>query len=207
MSGLSRGIFDRWRDAASIAAAIAPALASAAVVDPSRMFIGRLPDTRQGPWPAISVIRGATRHSYRTDQADGFRVMFAFHVYADDGSLHVGEQVDELIRRVYANQAWDYQYGRVIDCLDGGPGTAHEPEGPVFMEWEIVRLLTLCVEQRRVDGCNRPNCNGGFGGSPSSSSSNNVSSSSSTFETFQRTKAPPNKRPARRPSKRATAPQ
>jgi hypothetical protein len=115
-----------------------------------RCVTGRLGTTQEYPFPYMSVIPASGRQQYRSDRSENLRRIISVHVWVDPAKLEEGEEIAELVRRVWANQAWKYNYGKVIDVLDGGLNT-HELTDPAFRAWELVRLLTVCYEQSRVD--------------------------------------------------------
>jgi hypothetical protein len=89
---------------------------------------------------------------HRSDRAEIVRRWLSVHIWVDPAKLEEGEIIAEMVRRVYANQGWCFDFGsRVTDVLDGGPPHAHQINEPTFAAWELVKLLTLCIQQPRVD--------------------------------------------------------
>jgi len=158
MAGMLLTFAQRWQ-----------ASAEACLLVPFRdVFTGRVPHTEGYPFPYMSILPASGRLHARSDRAEFLRRTLTVHVWVDPAKLEEGETIQEMVRRIWANQAWSYDYGRVIDVLDGGLN-AHELNEPTFQAWELVRLLTLCYEHPRVDN---PEC------APRSSSSTHRSGSS-----------------------------
>jgi len=67
--------------------------------------------------------------------------------------LDQGEDIVENLRRVYCSRNWRYNYGTVIDVLDGGLATVNEVNEPTFSYKELVKTMTLCIQQPRLDTC------------------------------------------------------
>jgi hypothetical protein len=68
-------------------------------------------------------------------------------------ALEDGEDISENLRRVYCNQSWRYDYGTVIDVIDGGLATVNEVNEATFSYKELIKTMTLCVQQTRLDTC------------------------------------------------------
>jgi hypothetical protein len=141
MPGLLMSFAIRWRDD-PVACALVPF---------SDFVTGRLPTVDEYPFPYMSLVPGSGRMHYRSDRFEGLRRTLALHIWVDPDKLEDGEAIAEHCRRVWCNQAWDYDYGCVIDVLDGGPPTCHQLTEPTYQGWELVKLMTLCIEQPRVD--------------------------------------------------------
>lgn len=141
MIGLLASFAYRWRDSTE----------AIALIPFQDVFTGRVPNTEGYPFPYMSIIAGGGRQVYRSDKWQGLRRAVSVHIWTDPAELEQGEEIAEMVRKLYANQAWLYDNGRVIDVLDGGPPNCHQINDPTFQAWEIVRALTLCIEQPRVD--------------------------------------------------------
>ena len=71
----------------------------------------------------------------------------------------LGEAIMEQARQLYANEAWKYDFGTVIDVLDGGPANAKQINDATYQCWELVKLFTLCIQQPRFDvSCDSTPC-------------------------------------------------
>jgi hypothetical protein len=142
-----------------------------------RFITGRIPTIEQYPFPYIAVIPGGAFRHYRTDRAEGSRRVFTVHIWVDVAKLEEGEDIAEFVRQLYANEAWLYDYGQVIDVLDSGPATARQVNESSYQCWELIKTFTLCLQQPRLD----VSCEEGCGGSavPSVSSSHIPPSSES----------------------------
>jgi hypothetical protein len=153
-----------------------------ALIPYDRFFTGRVPNPEDYPFPFMSLIPGSSRQVYRSDIRQGFRRVVSVHIWVDPARLEEdGERAMEHVRQIYANRAWSYDQGRVIDVIDGGPPTAHQINEATFQAWELVRLLSLCIEQDRVD---TEWCWDGQDGSQSGSLSGSSSVSSSSGGTL-----------------------
>ena len=116
-----------------------------------RMYTGLVPSTELKRFPYVSVLQGGTRHWFRTDKAQYSRVPVTFHIWVDDSDLATAEAIENQIWKSYANQTWDFLYGTIMDVIDEGPGTKHQINEPNYRAWEVVKLLTFCLMQERVD--------------------------------------------------------
>lgn len=113
-------------------------------------FTGRIPDIKNRPFPYMSLVPGPSYRTYRSDKWVGSRRIVSFHIWVDEDQLNRGEEIAEVVQFVYANRAWGYGYGRVIDVLDNGPPNSHQIHEASFKSWEVVQMLTLCIEQPRA---------------------------------------------------------
>ena len=139
--GLFRSFARRWERSAS-ACLLVPFV---------RFITGRIPTITEYQFPFIAVIPGSSYQNHRSDRAELSRRVLSFHVWVDVARLEEGEQIAEMARSLYANEAWDYSFGRVIDVIDGGPANAKQINDPTYQCWELVKLFTLCIQQSRLD--------------------------------------------------------
>lgn len=167
MDGLLLSFANRWRDTP----------AACTIVPFDRFFTGRVPTPQEYPFPYMSVLLGSSRQVYRSDKSEGSRRIVTVHIWVDPTKLEEdGEAAAEMVRRIYANQAWCYNYGRVIDVLDGGPPNVRQVNEPTMQAWEVVRVLSLCIEQTRMNtACTVPELLCGSGSCDSSSSYSSTS--------------------------------
>ena len=150
--GLLLSFAHRWRDAGTLLLGNGRLVDPCDVVPYDSFVTGRIPTTEEYDFPYMSLIPGNGRPVYRSDKNVGVRRIVAVHIWCDPSRLEEdGELAAELVRLVYSDQAWTYGYGMVNDVLDGGPPIARQINEPSFQAWELVRLLTLCIEQPRVD--------------------------------------------------------
>ena len=159
MSGLLLTFAERWKNDGQ----------AVALVPYDRFLTGRIPNIEDYPWPSISLIPGGGRRVYRSDKFEGSRRILALHIYTDPARLEEdGERAAEIARRLYASQAFNYDFGQVIDILDNGPPSAQQINAATFTYWEVTKIFSLCIEQPRLDLATCPA--GGSGSSGVSSS-------------------------------------
>ena len=119
----------------------------------NRFVTGRIPNVEEYPFPYAAVLCGPASQTMRSDRAVFERRTLSLHIWVDGGKLEEdGEWAMERARRVFTNRSWQYNYGYVNDVLDHGH-TATEINIPEYHYWELVRTMTLCVQQARVDSC------------------------------------------------------
>ena len=148
--GLLASFANRW-------AVDAPACAQ---VPFERFVTGRIPsidDILQPgggyPFPYMALlIPGGSSHG-RSDRSTWCRRTAVIHIWVDMAALEDGEDIVETLRRIYCSQNWRYDYGSVIDVLDGGLATVNEVNEPTFSYKELVKTMTLCIQQPRLDAC------------------------------------------------------
>ena len=142
--GLLMSFAQRWQNDA----------AACALVPFDRFVTGRIPNIESGyPFPYMALlIPGGTSHG-RSDRGTWARRTVVIHIWVDMADLDNGEDIVETIRRVYCNQNWLYNYGSVIDVIDGGLATVNEVNEPTFSYKELVKTMTLCIQQNRLDAC------------------------------------------------------
>ena len=142
--GLLRSFARRWQDDQQ----------ACALVPFDQFVTGRIPNIDSGyPFPYMALlIPGGSGHG-RSDRSTWCRRTAVIHIWVDIASLEDGEEISENLRRVYCNQNWQYDYGWVIDVLDGGLATVREVNEATFSYKELVKTMTLCINQRRLDSC------------------------------------------------------
>lgn len=120
-------------------------------VDFSRVYTGRIPGTELVRFPYVSMMTTAGWQTCRTDKTMYSRVPLTFHVWADDAKLAFAEEVGSVISDVYANTCWEVSDAeKIIDILDGGPGIPRQTNVATVKAWEIVQILTVCLERERA---------------------------------------------------------
>lgn len=139
--GLLRAFAQIWADSAD----------ACDMVPFERFVTGRIPDTKEFPFPYMSVIAGGGRPAFRSDRAQDSLRIVSVHIWVDGDKEEDGETIAEKIRRLYCGSGFCYNYGQVYDILDGGPPLPHQGSDPTYDSWEVVKLLTLCIEQPRKD--------------------------------------------------------
>lgn len=118
-----------------------------------RFVTGRIPDIEEYPFPYMSLnIPGGSGHG-RSDRSTWCRRTAVINIWVDMAALEDGEDISEALRRVYCSQNWSYDYGDVIDVLDGGLSTVKEVNEATFSYKELVKTMTLCIQQPRLDTC------------------------------------------------------
>jgi hypothetical protein len=142
--GLLKSFANRWRDN-SYACRLVPF---------DRFVTGRIPNIQEYPFPYMSLLIPSGSGHGRSDRSTWFRRVAVVHVWVDMGRMEEGEAIAEELREIYCNQAWRYDYGDVIDVLDHGPPQIMDVNEPTFQYHEIIKTMTLCGQQRRVDSCN-----------------------------------------------------
>ena len=141
MSGLLKSIGDIWEDSEDLCD----------LIPFDRVFVGLVPTTEEYKMPYVSLITSGARRRYRTDKTDGSTLTVSFHIWVDDADLDRGESTAKQVRETYANHDWTFTGGTVIDVLDEGPFTTHQVNQPNYRAWEVMKVLTFCVEMPRVD--------------------------------------------------------
>jgi hypothetical protein len=118
-----------------------------------RFVTGRIPNVEDYPFPYAAIIGGPSSPIIRTDRAVFRKRTLSLHIWVDGGRLEEdGEWAMERARRVFTNRNWQYNYGFVNDVLDHGH-TATEINIAEFHYWELVRTMTVCLQQARFDSC------------------------------------------------------
>jgi len=141
--GLLQSFAFRWRDDPS-ACALVPFV---------RFVTGRIPNIEEYPFPYMAlVIPGGQGHG-RSDRSTWARRTAVIHTWVDMDKLELGEAIAEKQRQIYCNQSWRYDYGDIIDVLDHGPPQIISVNEPTFQYHELVKTMTLCIQQARVDSC------------------------------------------------------
>ena len=127
--------------------------AACALVPFDRFVTGRIPNVEDYPFPYMALlVPGGSSHG-RSDRSTWCRRTAVVHIWVDMDALETGEDIVENLRRVYCNQSWRYDYGSVIDVLDGGLAIMNEVNMPEFSYKELVKTMTLCIQQPRLDTC------------------------------------------------------
>ena len=129
-----------WRDSTALCA----------LVPFDRVFTGRVPGTEYYKFPYINIQEAGPTRRYRSDKSQGYYISMSFHIWVDDSRLSTGEQIECAIAKAYAENAWtiDGDY-KVIDVLDEGPAQKHQINESSYKAWEIIKLLTVCLERAR----------------------------------------------------------
>ena len=118
-----------------------------------RFVTGRIPNVEDYPFPYAAVLGGPASQTIRSDRAVFEKRTLSLHIWVDGGRLEEdGEWLMERARRVFTNRSWQYNYGYVNDVLDHGH-TATEINIAEYHYWELVRTMTLCLQQTRFDSC------------------------------------------------------
>lgn len=142
-NGLLRSFAARWEADAQ----------ACALVPFDRFVTGRIPDIEEYPFPYMSLnIPGGSSHG-RSDRSTWCRRMAVVNIWVDMAALEDGEDISENLRRIYCSQNWRYDYGQVIDVLDGGLATVKEVNVAEYSYKELVKTMTLCIQQPRLDSC------------------------------------------------------
>jgi len=144
-----------------------------ALIPFDRFVTGRIPNVQEYPFPFMSLTVTGGVFRGRSDRAEWVRRTAIIHIWVDMAKLEHGEAVAEMLRRIYCNRAWRYNYGDVIDVLDNGPAQVIEVNNETFSYKELIKIMTLCIQQPRVDTCEDicvPSCSSGTNPGSSSSS-------------------------------------
>lgn len=165
-TGMLKSFAARWQNNAE----------AIAIVPFDRFVTGRIPSVADGyPFPYMALfVTGGSGHS-RSDRSEWVRRTVTIHVWVDMAKLEEGEYICELLRQIYCNQSWKYDFGKIIDTIDHGPPQFLEVNMPAYSYKELIKTMTLCIQQDRVDNCVNV-CQPGFASSscemePSSSAS------------------------------------
>jgi len=150
-----------------------PALCN--LVPAIRMVTGRIPSTEEYAMPYASIMESSAGSGLRTDKSHYHRVPITFHIWTNDGEVAEGETIENTLADIYCDQEWQYAFGRVIDVLDEGPGIKVQADRTEYRAWEVIKIITLCLEHPR-----RPLCVPPPWQSSSSSSASSRSSASSS---------------------------
>ena len=141
MGSLSHSIVERWEYSTALCK----------LIPWQRVFAGRIPQTELYKFPYVSVLCVAGGPRAITDKSIYTTGPVSFHIWVDDARLEFGYDVAEAIRAVFANQCWSLGDGsKVITCLDEGEPDAHQTDLPAVHAWEVVKLVTVCLERPRA---------------------------------------------------------
>ena len=118
----------------------------------AKVFTGRVPQTQLYAFPYVSVLATGGAQTLRTDKTQYSHGPLSFHIWVDESKLEFGEETAELIANAFANRCWRIDdNAKVIDVLDEGEPLAIQTDLPTVKAWEVVKLLTVCIERTRVD--------------------------------------------------------
>jgi hypothetical protein len=140
MSSLLKSVSAIWENNANLCAMIPFA----------RVFSGRAPSTEEVKFPLCIIDSAGTSRRYRTTVRRGFYKSVTFRIWTNEAALADGELVDQLISDAYGEAAWVVDSNvSVIDTLDEGPARVRIIDKPPYRYWEVVKIVTLCVERLR----------------------------------------------------------
>jgi hypothetical protein len=126
----------------------------AIVIIPFQRFVtGRIPNVSEYPFPYATVICGKPYNSGRSDRSEWYWRVVSLHVWVDADRLEQdGERAMEIARRIYNNESWVFNYGKVTDVTSAG-FTTTEINIPEYHYWELIKTFNIRIEQARYDNC------------------------------------------------------
>lgn len=132
---LAQAIHARW-SANTALCALAP---------PERFCTGRVPASEQMPYVRLELQGGGELLRSRETLYEQRRVVF--HVWTD--TFDAADAVATAVRAAFANAAFDWGTGGVLDCRPHGGPSFRQVARAEFKAWEaVVALVALTWEQR-----------------------------------------------------------
>jgi len=150
-----------------------------ALVPAVRVCTGRIPSTEEYEMPYVSILPGSGSSAGRTDKTRMASLAVTFKIWVKESQVSEGEAIEAALEDAYCDRSWPYKYGRVLDCLDQGPGIKVQADRPEYRAWEINKIVVVKLERRRRPLCRRGASSGSGTSSASSTSTSSASESSS----------------------------
>ena len=169
---LEKTIKNRWRNTEALVA----------LVPAERVFMGRVPGTTLYPFPYVSYKLGTSRMTQRTSTSRWYHQTLTFRVWVDDAKADMGDDIANAITDCFCDQCWPIDaMEQVKDVRDGGRAVKEQTTIANVKAWQIVKLMTVATERKRVDtGTCCPSSSGSQSPSTSYPSSSLPSSQSSS---------------------------
>jgi len=105
--------------------------------------------------PYVTVLAAGGYTTHRTDKTRYYQVPVTFHIWADAEVANALENALTLARAIgdaYVDTCWTLTAtDKVIDCLDEGEPLVNQVKLPTHHIWEVVQMVTVCLERSRVD--------------------------------------------------------
>jgi hypothetical protein len=118
-----------------------------ALVPPVRFCTGRVPPSEETPYCRLELPGGSEIQRSRETLYERRRIVF--HVWTD--TFDEGDAIAPQIRRVFANQAFDWGSGGVTDCQPDGPPSTRQTALPEIKAWETVVAFAAATWEARLD--------------------------------------------------------
>jgi len=121
--------------------------ALSALVPPERFCTGRVPPSEEMPYCRLELPSGSEIQRSRQTLYEKQRIIF--HVWTD--TFDEGDSIAPEIRRVFANQEFDWGSGGVTDCKPDGLPSASQTALPEIKAWETVVTFAANTWETRQD--------------------------------------------------------
>ncbi len=121
--------------------------ALSALLPPQRFCTGRVPPSEEMPYCRLELPGGSEIQRSRQTLYEKRRMVF--HVWTD--TFDEGDAIVPQIRRVFANQAFDWGTGGVTDCRPEGPARTSQTTLPEIKAWETVVSFVAASWEQRMD--------------------------------------------------------
>jgi hypothetical protein len=134
---LAQAIHQRWAADAALSA----------LVPSDRFCTGRVPPSEEMPYCRLELPGGS--QFQRSRQTLYEKQPIKFHVWTD--TFDEGDGIVPEIRRVFANQAFDWATGGVLDCRPAGPPSRSQTALPEIKAWETIVTFAAATWDQRLD--------------------------------------------------------
>jgi len=134
---LAQAIHQLWA-ADSVLCALLPA---------DRFYTGRVPPSEKMPYCRLELPGGSELQ--RSRQTLYEKQPIIFHVWTD--TFDAGDAIAPQIRRVFANQEFDWGTGGVTDCRTEGSPSTSQTALPEIKAWETVVTFAASTWDQRLD--------------------------------------------------------
>ena len=121
--------------------------ALSALLPPERFCTGRVPPSEEMPYCRLELPGGS--EIQRSNKTLYEKRSIVFHVWTD--TFDQGEALAPEIRRVFANQEFDWQSGGATDCRPQGPPSTRQTALPEIKAWETVVTFAANTWETRLD--------------------------------------------------------
>jgi hypothetical protein len=121
------------------------ALSAAVPVD--RLITGRVPPSQAMPYTRLEPEGGTDAR--RTNASLYQTERIHFHIWSD--GFDIGRAIAPLIRAAFANMAFNWGSGAVLDMKWDGPPVSRQTNDPEIKAWHTTVSFTLQTWQQRQD--------------------------------------------------------
>jgi hypothetical protein len=118
-----------------------------ALVPPRRFCTGRVPPSEAMPYCRLELPGGSEIR--RSRQTLYEKQPIVFHLWTD--TFDEAEAIAAEIRRVLANQTFDWATGGVLDCRPAGSPSMTQTALPEIKAWETVVTFAAATWEMRKD--------------------------------------------------------